>query len=356
MGTPLSRRMRRFQIHQCAQGRAKTPRCRKTGQGREVCAGWRQRHRWRGRRSCGFVRGECVDAQIRPCFGRESLRQAFSRAPNNLSPPFGNALALVRPIGHSLDSDADLPSAWRDAAERRDDLAGYVMIGLHGAVNIRSSDYSQARIYPKVVLPKLIPSWHDMQMTDSAFDIDLVRAAMAKTGTSQADIAEAIGLPSQSAFSNILNGKRRVTASEAAMIYRYLDIERPSGQSVTMLPIIGLANAGRWREAIQMPLGSMPVPHGAVGKRSFVIEVRGDSMNQLIGDGGFVVIDPDKKELVAGACYLIQNHDFEATVKMYQRDPARFEPCSDNEEHVGFLAADVDFTVLGRVVWKGAPM
>jgi phage repressor protein C with HTH and peptisase S24 domain len=53
---------------------------------------------------------------------------------------------------------------------------------------------------------------------------------------------------------------------------------------------------------------------------------------------------------------LIQNGEHEATVKMYQRSPARFEPCSTNEDHKSFLVAETDFTVIGKVVWKGAPV
>jgi hypothetical protein len=41
---------------------------------------------------------------------------------------------------------------------------------------------------------------------------------------------------------------------------------------------------------------------------------------------------------------------------MYQRSPPRFEPCSFNEEHIGFLMSDADFTVIGKVVWRGGAM
>ncbi len=79
-------------------------------------------------------------------------------------------------------------------------------------------------------------------------------------------------------------------------------------------------------------------------------------MDKLIEDGGWVLIDPDQKELRPGSCYLIANGDHEATVKMYQRGPARFEPCSTNPEHEAFLMAEADFTIIGKVVWKGAPV
>lgn len=205
-------------------------------------------------------------------------------------------------------------------------------------------------------MPDPIPSWHTIPMTDSPFDVDLVRATMNELKFSQATMAQLVGLTSQSAFSNILKGKRRVTAQEARKIYEILRIPTTPAPNVLSVPIIGITNAGMWREAIRMPLGQMPVPHGIAGPKSFALEVQGDSMDLLIEDGGFVVIDPDRKELIAGKCYLISNGDHDATVKMYQRDPARFSPCSSNDTHGSFMAADTDFAVLGRVVWKGAPV
>lgn len=194
-------------------------------------------------------------------------------------------------------------------------------------------------------------------MSDALFDIELVKEKMRSEGVSQAKLAAAIGLPSQSAISNILKGIRKVSVQEAEKIYTYLGIAAPRAMpSIATVPIIGITNAGAWREAIAMPIGHMPIPRSVAGSRAFALEVHGDSMDLLIEDGGYVVIDPDRKELQAGACYLLQNGEHEATVKMYQRDPARFVPCSTNPMHSEFLVADCDFVVLGRVVWKGAPV
>lgn len=191
-------------------------------------------------------------------------------------------------------------------------------------------------------------------MREKAFDPDLVREKMQERKVTQTAMAEVMGLPSQSAFSNILKGKRRVTAEEASVIYTFLGIKHEPDFRIA--PVIGITSAGRWREAIQMPLGHMPIPNRLASDSAFGLEVSGDSMNLLIEDGGWILIDPAKKELHPGSCYLISNPEHEATVKMYQRSPARFEPCSDNDEHKSFLVAETDFTVIGKVVWKGAPV
>lgn len=191
-------------------------------------------------------------------------------------------------------------------------------------------------------------------MSKDAFDPALVRDTMKARGVSQTTMAKVMGLPSQSAFSNILLGKRRVTAQEAKTVYDFLGIEvRPS---VRLVPIIGMTAAGNWREAIQMPDGELPIPMEAAGGDAFALVLCGDSMDRVIEDGSHIVIDPREKELRDGKIYLIQNGEAECTVKAYFRSPARFEPMSNNPDHKGWLVADHDFVILGRVVLKIQPM
>ena len=187
-------------------------------------------------------------------------------------------------------------------------------------------------------------------MSEQAFDPAIVRAAMKERKVTQTALAKLMGLPSQSAFSNILNGTRRVTAQEAKVAYDFLGIK--SAPTVQVVPIIGITNAGNWREAIQMPLGKLPIPVNAASEDAFALELSGDSMDKIIEDGSHIVIDPRQKELRDGKCYLIQNSEGEATVKAYYRSPARFEPVSNNPEHKGWLVSEHDFMILGRVVLK----
>lgn len=177
---------------------------------------------------------------------------------------------------------------------------------------------------------------------------------MREQKVTQTAMARVMQLPSQSAFSNIMLGKRRVTAEEARRAYDFLGIER--NPNIQLVPVIGIAGAGNWREAIQMPLGNVPVPVGRASSDAFAVEVSGDSMDKLVQDGGYIVVDPRQKELRDSRVYLIQNPDGEATVKAYYRTPARFEPMSTNPEHEGWPVSDRELIVLGRVVWKGGPL
>ncbi len=209
-----------------------------------------------------------------------------------------------------------------------------------------------------------------------AFDPVLVRKTMKARAISQTRLAEALGFASQSAVSALLAGKRRVTVDEAAAIYALLKLDAvppaaapepasarlrdtrtdEQGPGYGIVPVIGMAGAGRWREAVAMPQGHMPVPARLAGRGAFGIAVSGDSMDLLIDDGGLILVDPAQKELAPGGIYLITNSQGEATVKRYRRDPSRFEPCSRNPDHQPFLVDDDDFMVLGKVVWKSSPV
>lgn len=199
-----------------------------------------------------------------------------------------------------------------------------------------------------------------------AFDSDLVRRTMKARRVSQIQLAQALGLAGQSAVSALLAGKRKVGVDEAAAIYALLGLDAPAAvpraeipaplPDYAVVPVIGMAGARNWREAIEIPQGFMPVPQQLAGRAVFGIAVSGDSMDLLIEDGGLILVDAGQKELVPGGVFLIANSAGETTVKRYRRDPARFEPCSTNPAHRPFLVSDDDFRIVGKVVWKSAPV
>lgn len=191
-------------------------------------------------------------------------------------------------------------------------------------------------------------------MADSGYDPAYwarVLDAMKERKVTQTEMARHLRLPSQSAFSNLTKGKRELKAHEKAELDSYLSLDEES--NVIYVPIIGLTNAGNWREAIEMPIGHTPVLRGVAGRRAFAVEVRGDSMDLLIEDGGYVVIDPDKTTLYDGSIYLIANGDEETTLKKYQANPARFCPMSSNPEHADLIVGEAQFRVIGKAVMKG---
>lgn len=120
--------------------------------------------------------------------------------------------------------------------------------------------------------------------------------------------------------------------------------------AVRMVPLIGRIAAGNWREAVEQPVDFIPAPAGVGGPHVFALQPQGDSMNMLVPEGGFVLIDPDDAELRNGKTYAVMNAAGETTLKRYRNEPARLEPCSSNAEHSPIVLGREAFTVIGRAI------
>lgn len=180
-----------------------------------------------------------------------------------------------------------------------------------------------------------------------------IRKHMKERGYTQADLANLLGID-PTAVSKRLTNKRPFKYDEILKIEAWLgqpSSARIEGAAVRMLPIIGQVAAGAWREAVEQPLGHMPVRAATASPNAIVLEVQGDSMDLEIEDGGYVVVDMDDKALFPGRLFVVLNGEGEATFKQVETDPLRLVPRSTNPEHTTIMIGDGQpFTVLGRVV------
>lgn len=117
--------------------------------------------------------------------------------------------------------------------------------------------------------------------------------------------------------------------------------------------LVGDIAAGRWKEAVERYDKLIPVPDGIGGPNAFALRPVGDSMNKIVGDDGFIVVDPDQRDLLDGRPFAISNGEGETTFKLYRSSPPRLEPCSTNPEHESIVVGRSPFTVIGRVVFAG---
>ena len=181
-----------------------------------------------------------------------------------------------------------------------------------------------------------------------------IRHLMKERGFNQADLAELLGID-PTAVSKRLTGKRAFRHDEMLKVQAWLGgAAAPALASATKgvreLPIIGQVAAGAWREAIQRPLGTMPVP-ADVPASTIALRVTGDSMDLEIEDGGIVLVDTNDRALFPGRLFVVLNGEGEATFKQFEADPARLEPRSTNPAHRSIAIGDGQtFTVIGRVI------
>lgn len=124
-----------------------------------------------------------------------------------------------------------------------------------------------------------------------------------------------------------------------------------AASQVRLVPVIGHVSAGQWAEAIEDPLDWLPIPGTIGGPKAFALKPKGDSMDQLAGDGEFIVVDPDQIDLIPGRAYIVTNGSGEATFKRYRADPPRLEPDSSNPDHKPILIGREPFLIVGRVIY-----
>ena len=126
-----------------------------------------------------------------------------------------------------------------------------------------------------------------------------------------------------------------------------------SRSNVRMVPMLGRISAGKWREALQLVEEMVAAPEGHYGPSSFALKPVGDSMDKIVGEDGYIVVDPDDRDLIDGKIYALANGDGDTTFKRYRANPPRLEPCSNNPDHQTIMVGREPFTVLARVVYAG---
>lgn len=157
------------------------------------------------------------------------------------------------------------------------------------------------------------------------------------------------------------NGDRRLSDHWAARLAPHLNVQAfelmmPAGARVEIrwVPLVGEISCGNWGEAVEHS-GQM-VPTSMGGPRSFALRPSGDSMDKIVSEDGFVVVDPDQSQLIDGRLYAVMNDAGETTAKRYHATPPRLEPCSTNPEHQPIVVGQDGFKVIGRVVEVMTPV
>ncbi len=242
------------------------------------------------------------------------------------------------PVMHGGDRAFHQPGRTAHAAEIVDDVSD----ALHDAeyTNIEDRLVKPESTFFELALSR--PHVHLAHMDDR----DLIRRALKERGLTQQDLARELCV-SVASVGRLLRKERRLAATERDRAFAWLGI---SPAPLRHAPVIGLVAAGHWREAVQDPLGYIWCEVG--GPNTFALRVEGDSMNLLIPEGGYVAVDPDDRDLVAGRVYVVMNGDGEATVKKYSENPARLVPMSDNPAHHEIRLGTEPVVVVGRVIWK----
>lgn len=201
----------------------------------------------------------------------------------------------------------------------------------------------------------------------------IAEARVAK-GWTQADLAKRIGTTQQQ-IARYESGSNDVKSSvlikmSAAMgvtISYLLGLESEkidsSPDSFVDVPLYGSIAAGKPMEMVAVE-GSHPIPTKVREKYpdSFLLKVEGDSMNRILPNGCYALVDPRQTADCNGAPYAVCVNGYDATIKRVRKLNNGFELVPDSNDPTyekktyNYNEPDTDtITVIGRVVYYVLP-
>lgn len=199
----------------------------------------------------------------------------------------------------------------------------------------------------------------------------IAEARIAK-GWSQQDLAERLGTTQQT-IQRYESGARDIKSSVLVSLSRVLGVtisyllgmENASipNNSTVDVPLYGSIAAGTPIEMISSE-SSQPVPIEVQCRypSAFLLRVRGESMNRVLPNGCFALIDPEQREPVNCKAYAVCVNGYDATIKRVRRLQNGFELAPDSLDPT-YKPTVYDFgepgtdtvTIIGRVVYYVLP-
>ena len=161
-----------------------------------------------------------------------------------------------------------------------------------------------------------------------------------------------------STVAKLENGRQKLTVEYAQDIARVL--------GVSIVELLGLDDAGvrvvalvekigpnGWQQAVKDSDRSIAVPGTLRGRDIFAVAATDDSMDLVVGVGGYVVVDPGDCDLVAGKIYMVMDAAGGTTLRRFRADPMQLEPCSRNPDYAPIRVGMEPFTIVGRMIYSG---
>lgn len=191
-------------------------------------------------------------------------------------------------------------------------------------------------------------------------------------GLTQAQLAEMLGVTQQTIY-YYESGERDIKASVLQELSRALDC--------TISDILGLSDEFAREEFIKIPLCgdiaagvpieayewisdvSIPMQIKQRHPKAFCMRVQGKSMNRVLPNGCYAVIDPSRTEVLHnGTAFAVCVNGFTATIKRINKLANGFELVPDSTDPT-FRPRVYDYndedteeiTIIGEVVWYTLP-
>ena len=192
--------------------------------------------------------------------------------------------------------------------------------------------------------------------------------------------AKAIGLPASSIYSSLERGIANTRTELSDKIYRSLNIDWETAKlddnyqclklkvatpdtNMVDVPLYGAIAAGTPIEMTPVE-NTQPIPAKVheLHPNAFLLKVEGNSMNRVLPNGSYALIDPCKTVERDGAPYAVCINGYDATIKRVRKLNNGFELVPDSTDPTyeaktyNYNEPDaLTITVIGRVVYYVLP-
>lgn len=192
--------------------------------------------------------------------------------------------------------------------------------------------------------------------------------------------AKAIGLPASSIYSSLERGIANTRTELSDTIYRSLNIDWETAKlddnyqclklkvatpdtNMVDVPLYGAIAAGTPIEMTPVE-NTQPIPAKVheLHPNAFLLKVEGNSMNRVLPNGSYALIDPCKTVERDGAPYAVCVNGYDATIKRvrklnngFQLVPDSTDPTYETKTYNYNEPETQTITVIGRVVYYVLP-
>lgn len=154
-----------------------------------------------------------------------------------------------------------------------------------------------------------------------------------------------------------------ILSKEKGFARKVLATPRSESTTLVEVPLFGSISAGKPIEMLDIE-DTYPIPDSVHEKhpRAFMLKVRGESMNRVIPNGSYALVDPAYSEAQDGKVYAVCIDNSSATIKRIHKlnNGVELQPDSTDPtfKSVIFDYDDNDartLTIFGQVVWFSVP-
>jgi len=129
------------------------------------------------------------------------------------------------------------------------------------------------------------------------------------------------------------------------------ELIQPSSVKERKIPLLSMNEATQWPTAKTQARSLFTINEDLQGFELFAIKIDNNSCDQIIPNGGIVIIDPTSRTLAHNALYLLSIGEEAPTFRRFLANPPSLASCCQGAEQPTVEVGQEPFTTIGRAIF-----